>query len=73
VKEDSRGIAEELKVKFIDEGTFSVVKASMQHLMVINYHSANHHFTKTSGYLFFILFLLFVKFVILSLFMKWSN
>lgn len=29
VKEDTRGIPEELKVKFLDEGTFSVVKASM--------------------------------------------
>jgi hypothetical protein len=35
VKENSKGIPEELQVKFLDEGTFSVVKASMQHFMVI--------------------------------------
>jgi hypothetical protein len=29
VKEDTRGIPEEVKVKFLDEGTFSVVKASI--------------------------------------------
>lgn len=35
VKENSKGIPEELQVKFLDEGTFSVVKASKQHFMVI--------------------------------------
>jgi hypothetical protein len=35
VKENSKGMPEELQVKFLDEGTFSVVKASMQHFMVI--------------------------------------
>jgi hypothetical protein len=35
VKENSKGIPEELQVKFLDEGTFSVVKASMQLFMVI--------------------------------------
>jgi hypothetical protein len=51
VKEDSKGIPEELKVKFLDEGTCSVIKASMQHLRVINYHCANHHhFTQTCDY-----------------------
>lgn len=36
VKEDTKGIPEELQVKFLDEGTFSVVKASLQHFTVIN-------------------------------------
>jgi hypothetical protein len=44
MKEDSKGIPEEVKVKFLDEGTFSVVKASIQHLMVINYHYVNQHY-----------------------------
>lgn len=35
VKENSKGIPEELQVKFLDEGTFTVVKAIMQHFMVI--------------------------------------
>jgi hypothetical protein len=35
VKENSKGIPEELQVKFLDEGTSIVVKASMQHFMVI--------------------------------------
>lgn len=29
VKEDTKGIPEKLKVKFLDEGMFDVVKASM--------------------------------------------
>lgn len=35
VRENLKGIPEELEVKFLDEGTSSVVKASMQHFMVI--------------------------------------
>jgi hypothetical protein len=36
VKEDTRGIPEEVQVKFLDEGTFAVVKASVRHLIVTN-------------------------------------
>lgn len=51
VKEDSKHFPEVLKVKFVDEGTFSVVKASMQHLLVINYHCGNHYYsTQTYDY-----------------------
>jgi hypothetical protein len=50
VKEDSKGIPEELKVKFLDEGTFNVVKASMQHLMAVNYCVNHHYLTEIYDY-----------------------